>query len=107
MPTTPARERRSGAAAQPPDAYRRRRFRKLQEAYGFARHGHDGSSTDADHTIRRGWVGETCSRRNRVGLTVRRLTRAARAYVATAERHAACPHFEVRDASGVTPRKLR
>jgi len=29
-----------------------------------------------------------------VGLTVRRLTRAARALVATAARHAACPHLK-------------
>jgi hypothetical protein len=29
-----------------------------------------------------------------VGLTVQRLTRAARAYVATAERHAACQHLK-------------
>jgi hypothetical protein len=43
------------------------------------------------------------------GLTVQRLTRAARAYVATAERHAACQHlaFEARDAGGVTPLKYR
>ena len=29
-----------------------------------------------------------------VGLTVQRLTRAAKALVATAERHAACPHLK-------------
>jgi len=41
-----------------------------------------------------GWVGELCGRKDRAGLTVKRLTRAAKALVATAARHAACPHLK-------------
>jgi len=41
-----------------------------------------------------GWAGETCCHRNVVGLTVERLTRAARAHVPKPQRHAACPHLK-------------
>ena len=39
-----------------------------------------------------GWVVEACGRRDLAGLTVWRLTRAARAHVATAARRTACLH---------------
>jgi len=42
----------------------------------------------------RGVGGGKCARRTVVGLTVKRFTRAARALVATAARHAACPHLK-------------
>ena len=41
-----------------------------------------------------GWVVEPATARPDVRLTVQRLTRAAKAHVATAARHAACPHLK-------------
>ena len=58
-----------------------------------------------ERIARVGWV--ALSGNETVRLTVKRLTRAARALEATAARHAACPHLEVRDAGGVTPLKYR
>jgi len=42
----------------------------------------------------RGGRGKPAAAKIDAGLTVQRLTRAARAHVATAARHAACPHLK-------------
>ena len=53
------------------------------------------------------WVVETCGRRDVAGLTVKRLTRAARALVATAARRAACLHLKCAVRGGVPPLRYR
>jgi len=60
-----------------------------------------------DRRSRGAGVGNVQPPQKLVRLTVQRLTRAARARVATAARHAACPHLKRAMSGGVTPTKLR